>query len=216
MNDLSKTLRELMDRHCLTGAKLAEEIGVSAVSVSHILTGKSRPRQVTLSRMMKRLCENSEDEQALLAAYESLEGGKTPISPILEDRRNAETEEDRVRRFMELKAKSISFRKEVALKLDDTKRRFQKEYTQGSVTTDFLLEVEGKRIALECRANVKRDLEKSLVSARIIRDELKCDTVFILVPEHDRDLRDACLREENIRYLEINALEVGIKSVYEA
>jgi len=206
MNALSDTLRELMDRHDLTGAKLAEDIGVSAVSLSHILTGKSRPRQVTLSRLMKRLCENAEDEQALLAAYDSLGGAKIPATPVVNEEENAATEEERVRRFLEMKAKSILFRKEVALKLYETKLRFQPEYTRGAITTDFLIEDKGKRIALECRANLKRDLEKSLVAARLIRDELKCDRVYIVVPEYDGDLRNACLREEKILELEIGEL----------
>lgn len=209
MNELSETLRDLMERQNLTGAKLAEEIGVSAVSLSHILTGKSRPRQVTLSRLMKRLCVNAEDEQALLSAYESLGTAKMPVSAVVEDGENAATEEGRVRRFMEMKAKSISFRKDVALKLYETKLHFKQEYTRGSVTTDFLIEDKGKRIALECRTNLKRDLEKSLVSARIIRDELKCDQVYIVVPEFDGDLRDACQKEKNIRDLEIEELGKG-------
>lgn len=176
----------------------------------------SRAQRYADRKILDPLCENSEDEQALLAAYESLGGAKIPVSPILDETENAATEKERVRRFMEMKAKSISFRKEVALKLNETKLRFQQEYTRGSVTTDFLLEKDGKRIALECRANVRRDLEKSLVSARIIRDELKCDRVFIVVPEYDAALRDACEVEENIRDLEINAMEEGIRSVYEA
>ncbi|MFU8848166.1 MAG: helix-turn-helix domain-containing protein [Opitutales bacterium] len=40
MNILSEILRDLMARHELTGAKLAEEIGLSATSVSQILTGR--------------------------------------------------------------------------------------------------------------------------------------------------------------------------------
>ena len=215
MNALPDTIRELMDRHGLTGVKLAKEIGISAVSLSNILTGKSRPRQVTLSRMMKRLCQSPEDEQAVLSAYESLSGAKVPVSSVVDNDENAATGEERVRRFMEMKAKSISFRKEVALKLYETKLRLQQEYTRGTVTTDFLIEEKGKRVALECRSNVRRDLEKSLTSARIIRDELKCDQVFIVVPEYDRDLRNACLKEENIRNLEIQNLVSDISKTYE-
>jgi transcriptional regulator with XRE-family HTH domain len=213
MNALSDTLRELMDRHDLTGVKLAEEIGISTVSVSNILTGKSRPRQVTLSRMMKRLCETPEDEQTLLSAYESLSGEKVPVSPVVDDGQNAATEEERARRFMEMKAKSISFRKEVALKLYETKLRFQQEYTRGNVTTDFLIEDAGKRIALECRSNVRRDLEKSLTSARIIRDELKCDQVFIVVPEPDDDLRNALAKEKSIHAVVLWDLFKKINSI---
>lgn len=210
MNAFIDTLRELMDRHDLTGVKLAKEIGISAVSLSNILTGKSRPRQVTLSRIVKRLCQSPEDEQAVLSAYESLSGAKVPFSSVVDNEENAATEEERVRRFMEMKAKSISFRKEVALKLYETKLRFQQEYTRGAVTTDFLIEENGKRVALECRSNVRRDLDKSLTSARIIRDELQCNQVFIVVPEYDGDLRNACLNQENIHDLEIRELQSRI------
>lgn len=210
MNALSDTLRELMDRHDLTGVKLAEEIGISAVSVSHILTGKSRPRQVTLSRMMKRLCENKKDEQALLSAYESLSGANVPVSLIVGDGQNKATEEERVRRFMEMKAKAVAFRREVVAILDHLKVPYWQDVASGEVITDLLIEDNGKRIALECRANVKRDLEKSLISARVIRDELKCDQVFIVVPELDQGLCEALSGEASIRALESQNLAVEI------
>jgi transcriptional regulator with XRE-family HTH domain len=206
MNTLSDTIRELMDRHNLTGVKLAEEIGISAVSVSNILTGKSRPRQVTLSRMIKRLCESPEDEQALLGAYENLGDAQMSTTPVVDDEENSATEEERVRRFLEMKARAVSFRRDVAMALDRIRVSYRPEVARGPVITDLLIEHGGKRIALECRANVKRDLEKSLVSARIIRDELKCDQVFIVVPEFDGDLREACTSERYIRELELKRL----------
>lgn len=210
MNLLSDTLRELMDRHDLTGAKLSEEIGVSAVSVSHILTGKSRPRQVTLSRMMKRLCENAEDEQALISAYESLGGGQLRVSNIFKDGQNEATEEERVRRFMEMKTQAVAFRREVVAILDHLKVPCRQDVASDEVITDLLIEHNGKRIALECRANVKLDLEKSLISARVIRDELKCDQVFIVVPELDQGLREALFGEASIRAAESQNLAVEI------
>ncbi|MBT62433.1 MAG: hypothetical protein CML13_04385 [Puniceicoccaceae bacterium] len=209
MNALSDTLRELMDRRDLTGAKLAKDIGISSVSVSNILTGKSRPRQVTLSRMMKRLCENPADEQALLAAYESLGDAKMSTTPVVDDEENAATEEERVRRFLEMKAAAVSFRRDVAMALDKLRLNYRQDVARGPVITDLLIEHKGKRIALECRANVKRDLEKSLLSARIIRDELKCDRVFIVVHESDLSLRAACAKEKNIGALELGQLAEG-------
>lgn len=216
MNPLSEALRDLMDRRKMTGAKLAEEIGISATSVSQILTGKTKPRQVTLSRLIKVLCDSAQDEQALLAAYESLGDAKIPTTPVVDDEQNAATEEERVRRFMEMKATAVAFRKQVVAALDKLKLPYQQDVASGGVITDLLIERSGKRIALECRANAKRDLEKSLVSARIIRDELNCDRVFIVVPESDLSLRSACAKEENIDDLEINALEEAIESAYEA
>lgn len=215
MNPLSEAIRQLMQHQKLTGAKLAEEIGISPTSVSQILTGKTKPRQVTLYRIMKRLCVKKEDEQVLLSAYESLGGVKMPVTPVVNGKENVATEEERVRRFLEMKAKSISFRKEVALKLYETKLRFQSEYTRGAITTDFLIEDKSKRVALECRANVKRDLEKSLVSARLIRDELKCEQVYIVVPQHDRDLGDACKKENCVRDLELAHLTDELTESFE-
>jgi transcriptional regulator with XRE-family HTH domain len=206
MNPLSEALRDLMDRRKMTGAKLAEEIGISATSVSQILTGKTKPRQVTLSRLIKVLCDSAQDEQALLAAYESLGDAKIPTTPVVDDEQNAATEDERVRRFMEMKATAVAFRKQVVAALDKLKLPYQQDVASGGVITDLLIERSGKRIALECRANVKRDLEKSLVSARIVRDGLKCDRVFIVVPEFNSDLRDGCFSEDDIRDVELRHL----------
>jgi transcriptional regulator with XRE-family HTH domain len=202
-----------MERQKLTGAKLAEEIGLSATSVSQILTGKTKPRQVTLSRMMKRLCQSPEDEQALLSAYESLSGAKVPVSPVVDNEENAATEEERVRRFMEMKATAVAFRKQVVAALAKLKIPYCQDFTLGAVIADLLIHHEGKCIALECRANVKRDLEKSLVSARIIRDELKCDRVFIVVPESDDDLRNALAKEKRIHAVVLRDLFKKINSI---
>lgn len=158
---------------------------------------------------MKRLCESPEDEQALLAAYESLGGAKMSTTPVVNDEENAATEEERVRRFLEMKAAAVSFRRDVAMALDKLRLNYRQDVARGPVITDLLIEHKGKRIALECRANVRRDLEKFLTSARIIRDELKCDRVFIVVPESDLSLRAACSKEDNIDGLEISELLRG-------
>jgi len=213
MNILSEALRDLMDRHNMTGARLAEAIGLSATSVSQILTGKTKPRQVTLSRMMKVLCDSRQDEQRLLSAYESPGDAKMPTTPVLKNEENTTTEEERVRRFMEMKAQAVAFRKRVVAALDKLKLPSRQDYTSGAVITDLLIEHDGKRIALECRANVQRDLEKSLVSARIIRDELKCDRVFIVVPKHDGDLRDACASDKKMRGIELKLLTRELRNL---
>ena len=202
-----------MDRHNMRGARLAEEIGLSPTSVSQILTGKTKPRQVTLSRMMKVLCESPRDEQRLLSAYGSLGDAKMPTTPVLDDGENAATEEERIRRFMEIKARAVAFRKQVVAVLDKLKLPYQQDYTSGAVITDLLVEHDGKRIALECRANVQRDLVKSLVSARIIRDELKCDQVFIVVAKHDGDLQDVSASDKKMRGIELKLLTRELRNL---
>jgi hypothetical protein len=164
--------------------------------------------------MMKVLCENRKHEQVLLAAYESPVETTLPVSPVLDDEANAATGEERVRQFLKMKTTAIAFRKEVALALDGIGVSYRSELARGPVITDFLIEKDGKRVALECRANVKRDPEKSLVSARIIRDELKCDQVFIVVPEYDGGLRVRLVDETSIRYTELKKLVQEISKIF--
>lgn len=176
-----------MERRELTGSQLAEDIGLSAASVSRIVTGQSRPRQVTLSRLMKRLCTSKEEEQALIAAYESKNAENLPLTPLLSEAANAQAEEERVRRFMEIKAQSIAFKRSVARELDKAGIPYRQDVTEKLVLTDFLLELAEQRIALECKFNLHRDMEKSVISARLIREQFGCAQVMIVVPFDDED-----------------------------
>jgi len=187
MDALPETLRELMDRQNLMGAKLAEEIGLSATSVSQILTGKTRPRQVTLSRLMKRLCTSKEDEQMLISAYESKGAEGLPLTPLVSEAANAQAEEERVRRFMEVKAQSIAFKRSVTRELDKAGITYRQDVTENLVVTDFLVEVGSKRVALECKFNLRRDMAKTLISARLIRKQFDCDEVLIVVPFYEEE-----------------------------
>lgn len=186
-----------MERRELTGSQLAEDIGLSAASVSRIVTGQSRPRQVTLSRLMKRLCTSKEEEQLLIAAYESKDAEGLPLAPLVSEAANAQAEEERVRRFMEVKAQSIAFKRSVARELDKAGITYRQDVTEKLIVTDFLLELGERRIALECKFNLHRDMEKSLISARLIREQFNCDRVFIVVPFYEEgDVNDLEHEEE--------------------
>lgn len=180
MNHFGDALRQLMEAKKVSGLKLAEDIGISTTSVSRILNGQSRPRQVTLSRIMKALCQDRSEEQALLRAYSGLD--TLPEEPALNDERNAQANEERVRRFLEVKTQSILFKRSVARDLDRAGITYVQDYCKGAVSTDFLVEANGKRIALECRFNVQRDLERTAITAKLLRVELGCDPIITVVP----------------------------------
>ena len=199
-----------MERRELTGSQLAEDIGLSAASVSRIVTGQSRPRQVTLSRLMKRLCTSKEEEQMLVAAYESRAAENLPLTPIATEAANAQAEEERVRRYMEVKAQSITFKRSVARELDKAGVIYRQDVTEKLVVTDFLLEHGDQRIALECKYNLHRDLEKSVISARMIREKFHCDQVFIVVPFCEEDGGNDLDCEEEIRILPLQDLAEAI------
>jgi len=180
MNTFGDALRKLMDDKEVTGLQLAADIGITPTSVSRILTGKSRPRQVTFTRIMKCLCESRAEEQELIRAYSGLEA--LPEETAHADTRNAEEDEARVKRFLDVKTQSILFKRSVGRELAKAGIEFTADYCKGAISTDFLIEANGQRIALECRFNVHRDLERAVITAKVLREALGCNTVITVTP----------------------------------
>ena len=177
MNPFGDAVRQLMETKKVSGLKLAESIGITPTSVSRILTGQSRPRQVTLTRIMQQLCQTQDEEQLLIRAYSGLES--LPQEAVSDDRRNAEEEEARVKRFLEVKTQSILFKRSVAKELDKADINYTMDFCQGAISTDFLIERGGQRIALESKFNVLRDIERTAITARLLKRELNCDEVLL-------------------------------------
>lgn len=180
MNSFGDALRSLMESKKVSGLKLAEDVGISTTSVSRILNGQSRPRQVTLSRIMKALCQDRSEEQALLRSYSGLD--TLPEEQAVNDERNARADEERVKRFLEVKTQSILFKRSVARELDKAGIAYVQDYCKGPVSTDFLIERENLRIALECKFNVLRDIERTALTASFLKKELTCNEVLAVVP----------------------------------
>lgn len=184
MNALGEAIRTLMNRRGLTGAKLGEEIGLSATSVSRILQGHSQPKQVTLSRLMKRLCVSPEDEQWVLRAFTGVAVAATE-EPVLNDPRNVAEERERVERWLEARTQAIVFKNAVAGELDRAGISYQRDLCDGIASADFVVERGGKRIVLECKYNVARDFEKTVGVAHRLLELLHCDRTVIVVPKVD-------------------------------
>lgn len=62
-------VRQLMERKGVTGVQLAQDMGITATSVSRLLNGVSKPRQLSLTRIMQRLCATPQEEQRILSAF---------------------------------------------------------------------------------------------------------------------------------------------------
>lgn len=181
MKKLGDAIRSLMETKDVTGVQLAADIGLTATSISRILNGASRPRQVTLSRLMKRLCDTREEEQSILRAYSSILEG-VPEESVVEDEENRREEIARCKHFLEIKTQSISFKNSVARELAKAGIEAKQDYCEGLFSTDFMIERYGKRIALECKFNVHRDGEKTRIIADLLLKNMKVDSVLIIVP----------------------------------
>ena len=164
----------------MTGVQLSAETGLTTTSISRLLNGQTRPRQVTLTRLMKYLCETKAEEQSLLRAYSGLE--TLPEEAVLDDEKNAQEERSRALRYLEMKSQSIAFKRSVARELDKAGLSYKQDYAEGVFVTDFLIEQDGQRVALECKFNVHRDFEKTGTIAELLKENLKIDAVLIVVP----------------------------------
>lgn len=175
-----EALRQLMKLKGVTGVQLSAETGLTTTSVSRLLNGQTRPRQVTLSRLVKYLCESKAEEQSLLRAYSGLE--TLPEECILDDEKNLQEDRARALRYLEMKSQSIAFKRSVARELEKADLHYTQDYVEGVFVTDFLIEHDCKRISLECKFNIHRDFEKTCTITNLLKENLKLHSVVIVVP----------------------------------
>jgi transcriptional regulator with XRE-family HTH domain len=171
-----------MSRRQLTGTQLGQDIGLSATSVSRILQGHSKPKQVTLTRLMKRLCTSPEDEQMILRAFTGIGAPPAEEPVIAEDPPNTAEERERVERWLEARTQAITFKDAVARELDKAGITYRRDVCDDIASADFLIDGDGKRVAIECKFNVSRDFDKTVGIARLLRELMHCDLVIIVVP----------------------------------
>ena len=199
MRTFGDTVRLLMARRGLTGAALSREIELSKTSISKILQGHSKPKQVTFSLLMKALCTTPEEEQMMLKGFtgeayelpelivEETETNEAEVPSAERDNYsqseyNRQMEVQRAERYLEMKTQSIAFKRSVARELNNAGISYEQDYCEGIYSTDFLIERDGQRLALECKFNVHRDMEKAVTVAEILLEKLSCDQVSIIVP----------------------------------
>ena len=87
----------------------------------------------------------------------------------------------RTEQFMERKTQSIQFKRSIARELDKLGLSYEQDYCEGIYSTDFLIEKSGKKIALECKANIDRDIEKTVAQADMVMSKLGF-TTFVVAP----------------------------------
>lgn len=214
MNHFGDAIRQLMELREVTGRQLAADIGISPVSVSKILNGQSKPRQVTLSRLIKRLCETPEDEQLVVRTFTAdLEA--LPDEPEFPERPISQDEIDRVSRYLEIKAQSVAFEKEVELVIKTSAIKYQKDFQSGSFIADFMVSVGKRRIAVDCKYNVNRDWDRTYATVQLLLENLPCDKVIIVIPQENDLARKTRPEIEAIggRVVDIQSLAATLKTL---
>jgi transcriptional regulator with XRE-family HTH domain len=193
-NSMGAIIRELLKARGLKAFELGEQIGMSPTSISKIMNDVSRPRQNTFSKMCQVLCETKEDERLLVQAFTGSElleeEDPSPYNSKLPSIHDKDREILRMRaeQFLERKTQSIQFKRSVARELGKAGIAYQQDYCEGPYSTDFLIEKDGERIALECKANVGRDLEKTIAMTELLKECLRCGRVLIVVPYYEEGM----------------------------
>lgn len=179
-NILGETIHALMRQRGLKAFELGEKIALSPTSISKIVNGVTRPRQNTFTRMCQVLCETKEEERRLVAAF----AGTELLDEELDEASAASNKEIlrlRAEQFIERKTQAIAFKRSVARELDKIGVDYEADHYEGIYSTDFLIQKEGKRLALECKANVGRDIDRSIATLEVIQENLRCE-VIVVVP----------------------------------
>ena len=109
----------------------------------------------------------------------------------------------RTEQFLAQKTQSIQLKRRVANELQKAGIPYQADYCEGNYVTDFLIEKDGQRIALECKANIGRDLEKTVTMAELLKEQLPIATVLCVVPQVTEKLPNAAA---GLNIVELSAL----------
>ena len=113
------------------------------------------------------------------------------LSPDKRIEPTPEDEAERVTRYMEIKSMSIAFREDVERVLKDAGVSYERDFRNDPYICDFLLSLDGRQVAIECKYNVNRDWDRAITSIRLLRDGLPCDDVFIVIPYENELAREA-------------------------
>ena len=192
----------------ITSRDFAKRINLSPTSLSKIVQGVTRPRQANLTRILEELCETPEEEQQLLSAFAQVEEKLSEETTQLCPQHFEELEEQRVRRYLQMKSRSIAFREVVAGVLKKMGVRFQVPHEDNEIICDFYLPGP-PRIAIECKVNPNRDWDRTLTTVAILKKHFDLSTVLIVVPnaesirKTDRDL----INRDDGRIVSLSQLE---------
>lgn len=209
---LGEILRDIVDDRGLMQKALAAKINITEASLSNILNGKARPRQLTLTRLIDQLQTTPEELQRILAAYNHAEMADLPERPASPEQPIPQDEIERVKRYMEVKSMSVTFQDDVEKELYRTGLYFERAHRQENIICDFLLPGP-PRIAVDCKYNLGRDWDRTVTSVKLLKEYLKPEVVLIVVPyENDTTLLEADrITEQGGKIVSVGDLDVTLR-----
>jgi hypothetical protein len=130
---------------------------------------------------MQRLCATPQEEQLMLSAFAGTKES-APEEPRAPFRPPPQGEVERVTRYMEIKSMAVAFEMDVETILVRSGLKFTRYFRNDPFVTDFLIEAGKRRLAVECKYSVNRDWDRTVVTARLLCEQLPCYRVLIVLP----------------------------------
>lgn len=203
LNRLGEALRQLMGRRGLSQTDTAVQVGLSETALSLIVNGVNRPRQKTFSKLLNRLAQTQGERNFLMDAYVELDNGESSGPPVLPDETVEETaapfadeddtddEDERAKvvdpaeRYLEVKAQSIAFERDVEHLLHSARIPYIHPFVSEKIACDFVTKTKTK-IVIECKVNLNKGWDRLLGQCMLLRDNLPAKEVVIVVPYHNQ------------------------------
>lgn len=225
MEELARTLRDLMAKRDLQGVDLATSIGISQNALSAILTGKSTPRYSTFAKLRDRLAQTPEEKAMLTAAFEGEEYTLTDATPPGEMRVEVPPEvldrpmAERAAHYMDAKAHSIEFRNDIQRLLDEARipsnRDFIFEHMGRKYTCDFVTRSNKNRIVITAKSALNREWDLVLGMCLMLRRKMPANAVIVVVPYHNALSEEAKkdFAHDNIPVVRIDEMVATLKTL---
>ena len=150
-NPFTEKLQSLLGKTNTAQITLAQGIGKSNASISKILNGKAVPTSETYCHIRDFLKLNDKDEEELDRAYILLHTpdiGKTKALSYKAPLKYIQGEDNDSYQYLD--ANKVLLRRHVEAILQDLDIHFDSNHVEGSIASDFLINHQGKRIALIC------------------------------------------------------------------
>jgi transcriptional regulator with XRE-family HTH domain len=214
---LPAVLLHLMNSRGIMAKDLAknENVGMSAVALSNIMTGKSWPRKKTFEKLHAELCRNEAEAQLLRNTYRTsirykdlkIHTGTGFDLEELPQGKQAKIAHVKAKADMARRARQKSFQQALREALDRESIPYEADYLVGDILIDFRIrfwfnetieaQVEGepdrvfpieREIALVCESAPDADAERMRAMSRFIQASLLVDEAIVVVPHTENRL----------------------------
>lgn len=180
--ELGSQIRKLMKKRGVSGRRLSERLNVSKTTISKILTGKARPKQDTFSEICTALCHDDHERNELIEAYTGVRPTSTAATKSL--RESYPARQETVEQRLQDRVREWPFKEIVSNQLHEWGMQYKRNIVCNEAATDILITQQGRRIAVECRADFDLiDVVQERLLFQTIKQSGLCDTIYMVVPD---------------------------------